>query len=258
MGILLTIHRSMKTDDNKAVVIVPAYNEEQSIGTLLDEIRAAVPALDVVVVSDGSTDMTASIARRHGAEVLDLPCNLGVGGAVQAGFRYAFDRGYAFAVRCDGDGQHLPSEIPRLLEALKTHPVDLVIGSRFLEKKSYTSTWLRHCGISVLAAFLSLICRRRVTDPTSGFQALNRPLLYCFSNLYPADYPEPEALALMRREGYDFMEIATIFRSRKAGRSTIGKWDTLYYALKVFLALLVDRARPVDQQYSRFNLEGKL
>ena len=235
----------------ETIVIVPAYNEELNIKTLLDEVRSAGPDLDVVILNDGSLDRTAEAARRSGAKVIDLPCNLGVGGAVQAGFSYAYENGYQYAVRIDGDGQHPPSEIPRLLEAIKSSEADLIIGSRFLGEKSYGSTRLRYCGIYLLAQFLSLICRRKVTDPTSGFQALRRPLMYFFSQAYPMDYPEPEALALMRRQGYDFAEVPAVFRERQAGVSSIQGWGTLYYMLKVFLALIVDRARSVDPRLSR-------
>lgn len=245
----------MKRNSSESIIIIPAFNEEESIGPLLAEIYRYVPGLDVVVVNDGSADRTADVADEHGARVLDLPCNLGVGGAVQAGFRYAYENGYKYAVRCDGDGQHPPQEIPRLLKAIVENKVDLVIGSRFLSERSYTSTFFRQCGICCLAATLSLTCRKRVTDPTSGFQALNRALLYFFSNTYPIDYPEPEALALMRRQGYDFMEIPVRFRERQSGRTTIRGWGTLYYVVKVFLALLVDRARPVDTQYAKSRLE---
>ena len=248
----------MRRARQDTVILIPAYNEEESIASLLAEIHGYLPDSDVVVINDGSADQTAVVARKNGAEVLDLPCNLGVGGAVQAGFRYACENGYEYAIRCDGDGQHPPSEMKKLIEAMRTNNVDLVIGSRFLGEGGYKSTWIRYCGIHGLAAFLSAICRRKVTDPTSGFQILNRPLLYFFSNVYPMDYPEPEALALMRREGYDFCEVATAFRERMAGTSTIGRWGTLYYVFKVFLALLVDRARPIDVRYARSNIVGKV
>lgn len=248
----------MNNRRSNTVILIPAYNEEESIASLLAEIHGCLPAADIVVISDGSADRTAVIARENGAEVLDLPCNLGVGGAVQAGFRYAYERGYEYAIRCDGDGQHPPSEMKILIEAMKSSNTDLVVGSRFLGEGGYKSTWIRYCGIHGLAAFLSVICKRKVTDPTSGFQMLSRPLLYFFSRVYPMDYPEPEALALMRREGYDFCEVSTTFRERTAGKSTIGKWGTLYYVVKVFLALLVDRARPIDIRYSRQNIVGKI
>jgi glycosyltransferase involved in cell wall biosynthesis len=190
--------------------------------------------------------------------VLDLACNLGVGGAVQAGFRYAVERGYRYAVRCDGDGQHPPAEIPLLLQSMQEHKTDMIIGSRFLGDGSYRSTPLRHLGIVCLGWMLSVICRRKVTDPTSGFQILNRPLFYFFSQAYPSEYPEPEALALMRRQGYDYAEVPTRFRERFGGRSSIRGWGTLYYVFKVFLALLVDRARPIDPRFARANLWGNV
>jgi len=243
----------------RTIIAVPAFNEEDSIGRLLREIHACELGYDVVVISDGSLDRTALLARENGAHVLDLPCNLGVGGAMQAAFRYAFEEGYDYLVRIDADGQHPPTEIRHLVQAFQeNHDIDMVIGSRFLGHKSYTSTFLRNCGISGLAAALSMTCRKRVTDPTSGFQMLNRKLLFFFSRFYPMDYPEPEALALMRRQGYDFMEVAVTFRDRSAGQSTIRGWGTLYYVVKVFLALLVDRARPVDLHFSRSRVEDRL
>ena len=151
-----------------------------------------------------------------------------------------------------------PEGIATLVEAMKTNNADLIIGSRFLGDSASNRNVVRYLGINVLALMLSAICSKRVTDPTSGFQMLNRPLTYFFSRSYPVDYPEPEALALMRREGYDFMEVPAKFRQRFAGRSSIHGWGTLYYVFKVFLALVVDRARPIDHRFSRFNLEGKV
>lgn len=237
-------------------IIIPAFNEEAALPGLLAEVRAVAPDSDIIVINDCSLDRTAATARKHGALVLDLPCNLGVGGAVQAGFRYAFARGYQYVVRCDGDGQHPPSEIPKLVEVMRTGDVDLVIGSRFLtdHEESYKSTAFRSVGIRGLALLLSLICRARVTDPTSGFQMLNRPLLAYFSRSYPLDYPEPESLALLRRQGYRFREVGTRFRPRMTGSSSIKSWGAIYYALKVGLALLVDRARPVNPRYARHNI----
>ncbi len=239
---------------DKTAVIIPAFNEEAAIGVVLDELRAHAPGLDVIVINDGSSDGTGRVARAKGATVLDLPCNLGVGGAVQAGFRYAFERGYNCVVRIDADGQHPPAEIPKLVRAMERGGPDLVIGSRFAGGGSYTSTWFRNLGIRALALFLTVICRSRVTDPTSGFWMLNRRLLYYFANCYPVDYPEPEALALLRRQGYRFAEVPVAFRPRMAGRSSIRAWGTFYYAVKVGLALVIDRIRPIDPRYAKHNL----
>ena len=240
------------------VVIIPAYNEEAAIASLLAELRQFVPGFDVVVVNDGSDDKTGLVAKACGASVLNLPCNLGIGGAVQAGFLYAFEQGYRYVVRCDGDGQHPPSEIPRLVAAMKEGDADLVVGSRFLGVTSYTSTFFRQLGIRGLAAFLSLICRKRVTDPTSGFFLLNRRLLYFFAHRYPTDYPEPEALALLRRQGYTFKEVPVTFRARATGHSSIRTWGAFYYLFKVGLALVVDRARRMDVRFARANVSEKI
>ena len=251
----------MKPDYNtdsqkdKIAVIIPAYNEEGAIGRLLDEVKQHVPDLDVIVINDGSTDGTASLARSKGVKVLDLPCNLGVGGAVQTGFRHACDRGYRYVIRIDGDGQHPPSEIPKLINAMKESDADLIIGSRFAGEKSYGSTLFRFIGIKMLAFFLSRICRSRIMDPTSGFWMLNRKLLYYFAHDYPTEYPEPEAIALLRRHGFSFREVPVMFRPRTVGLSSIGAWGTVYYMMKVGLALVVDRIRPIDTRFAKENLE---
>jgi len=238
----------------ECAVIIPAYNEEGAIVGLLDEVKRHVPDLDVIVVNDGSTDSTSPLARKRKVTVLDLPCNLGVGGAVQAGFRYAYDLGYQYVVRIDGDGQHPPAEIPKLIAAMAAGDADLVIGSRFAGKRSYVSTHLRFLGIKMLALFLSRICRSRITDPTSGFWLVNRKLLYYFAHDYPTEYPEPEAIALLRRYGFSFKEEPVDFRPRISGRSSIGAWGTVYYMMKVGLALLVDRIRPIDPRFRRDSL----
>ncbi len=231
--------------------VIPAFNEERALGVLLAELRERFPGLPVTVVDDGSCDGTAAVARAGGARLLSLPCNLGVGGAVQAGFRDALQRGYSYVVRLDGDGQHPPAAIADLAAGMAEGGADLIVGSRFGGGGTYMPGWYRSAGIELLARFLSLICRQRISDPTSGFWMLNRPLLHCFANTYPVDYPEPEALALLRRQGYSFREVPVAFRPRQAGQSTIQGWDTAYFALKVGLALLVDRMRQVDPRLAR-------
>ena len=236
-------------------VIIPAYNEEAAISSLLDELNEHVPFLDVIVVNDGSVDNTAALARMKGAIVLDLPCNLGVGGAVQVGLKYALEKDYQFVVRIDGDGQHPPSEIPKLIDGIKTGEADLIIGSRFIAVKSYASTPLRLIGVKLLSVFLSIICRSRITDPTSGFWLINHKLLFYFAHEYPTEYPEPEAIALLRRYGFSYYEVPVIFRPRTTGRSSIQIWGTFYYAVKVGLALLVDRIRPINPRFERANVK---
>lgn len=238
----------------RGVVIIPACNEEQALPLLLDEVHAALPETDVLVVDDGSGDQTADAARRCGARVLRLPCNLGVGGAVQAGLRYADREGYRWAVRIDADGQHPPDQIMRLFEVMTQTGADLVIGSRHLGDNSYKNTLLRSIGCRYLSAFLSVICRQRVTDPTSGFQMFNRYLIRYFSAQYPSDYPEPESLALLRRQGYNFAETGVPFRPRCHGESSLSGTTTLFFAFKVTVALVADRARAVDTRYAKENL----
>lgn len=244
-------------DSRNTLVIVPAYNEEACIAETIADIRRCLPGTAVLVVDDGSTDRTSALAREAGAMALTLPCNLGVGGAVQAGFVFAAEKRYRYVVRLDADGQHPPGVLRDLLNALHMSGVDMVVGSRFLGETAYRGTGVRHVGIRCLACFLSLICRQRVTDPTSGLYAIDRKLLFFFARSYPSEYPEPEALALLRRQGYEFLEIPASFQPRRHGVSSIDGWGTFYYMVKVFLALVVDRARPVDPQYARANLAGR-
>lgn len=233
------------------LIVVPAFNEEASLGSLLSEIRAALPAVPVLVVSDGSKDFTVAVARSAGGAVLDLPHNMGVGGAVQAGFQYAIRNGFSYVLRMDGDGQHPPVEAEKLIARMAESGTDLVVGSRFGVTQECVSTRFRYIGIRVLAFSLSRICRARITDPTSGFWLASRPLLDYFASYYPTDYPEPEALALMRRQGYTFSEVPVRFRERKTGQSSIGFFDTIYYMVKVGLALVVDRVREVNPRFSK-------
>jgi glycosyltransferase involved in cell wall biosynthesis len=240
----------------KFAVIIPAFNEEAALPGLIEELGGYVVPSDIIVINDGSTDETATLARAKGAVVLDLACNIGVGGAVQVGFKYAFDHGYEYVVRVDGDGQHPPSEIPKMISEMEKEDADLIIGSRFIGAPSYiSSTPIRSIGNRLLATFLSLICRSRITDPTSGFWMLNRQLLYYFSNEYPTEYPEPEALALLRRHGFSYREISVTFRPRTTGQSSIKKWGTFYYVFKVGLALVVDRIKPITARYEKSRLE---
>jgi glycosyltransferase involved in cell wall biosynthesis len=238
------------------VVVVPAFNEEASIGGLLAEIRSALPKVRILVVSDGSKDQTVAMARACGVSVLDLPHNLGVGGAMQAGFQFALANGFDYVLRMDGDGQHPPNEAAKLIARMTESGADLVVGSRFGATKECVSSRFRYAGIRTLALFLSLICRARVSDPTSGFWLVSRPLLDYFAHDYPADYPEPEALALMRRQGYAFAEVSVQFRERRTGQSSIGFVDALYYMVKVGLALLVDRVRELNPRFAKGRLKG--
>jgi glycosyltransferase involved in cell wall biosynthesis len=223
----------------RRVAIVPAYNEERNIGRVVAELRAFDPGLDVIVISDGSVDRTAEEAEAAGARVLRLPFNLGIGGAVQTGFRYAWERGYDLAVRCDGDGQHVPSELPKVIAPVANGDADIAVGSRFRAGSGYRSSASRRVGIRVLATVVSVIARQRVTDTTSGFQALNRHALQLFAADYPHDYPEVEGMVMTIKHRLRLVEVPVLMREREHGRSSITVLRSIYYMVKVLTALFV-------------------
>jgi len=227
----------------RGVAVVPAYNEEASIAGVIRELRAAELDLDVIVVDDGSTDRTADVARAHGARVLRLPFNLGIGGAVQTGFRFAFEQGYDVAVRVDGDGQHDPAQLRAVLEPVLRDEADVAIGSRFAPRQGdpdgYRSSRSRRIGIRILAAVVSRLVGQRLTDTTSGFQALNRRGIALFARDYPHDYPEVEATVMAFRSRLRLVEVPVSMRERGGGRSSITALRSIYYMVKVLLALFV-------------------
>src|SRR3954453_8788407 len=225
----------------RRVAIVPAMNEEENVGRVVDELRAFDPALDVVVVDDGSFDRTAEGGRGPGARVLRLPFNLGIGGAVQTGFRFAFEHDYDLAVRVDGDGQHDPAQLGAVLEPILLDEADIAVGSRFAATTDagYPSSRSRRVGIRLLAWVVSRIVGRRVTDTTSGFQALNRRGIALFANDYPHDYPEVEATVMASRHRLRMLEVPVTMRERGEGRSSITALRSIYYMVKVLLAIFV-------------------
>ena len=224
----------------RTIAIVPARNEAGAIGGVVDEIRAFDPTLDVVVIDDGSTDATAEVARSRGAAVVSLPFNLGIGGAVQTGFKYALAHGYELAVRLDGDGQHDPTELPKLIGPVVRGEADIVVGSRFHGgDSSYRPPLARRIGIGFFARLVSALVRQRVTDTTSGFQALNRHGIELFAADYPHDYPEVEATVMVIRHRLRLLEVQARMREREHGSSSITVLRSLYYMVKVTLALLV-------------------
>ena len=227
-----------RTLSKKTLILVPAYNEEGSIATVVENIRRHVTKADILVVDDGSQDRTARKARESGAMVISLPYNMGIGGAVQSGFLFAKEKGYNFAVQVDGDGQHPSSEIPRLLEALD-NGVDMAIGSRFVQPTGYRPAFIRSLGIKVFSFLVSLIVGKKVYDTTSGFRATSRKAVLLLTETYPHDYPEVEALITLHRNGMRFVEIPVEMHSRQAGKSSIGAKNAVYYMLKVTLALFI-------------------
>jgi glycosyltransferase involved in cell wall biosynthesis len=226
-------------DRPSRVAIVPAFNEEGSIASVIDEIRAFDDGFEIVVVDDGSADRTTAIARTRGAHVIRLPFNLGIGGAVQTGFRYAWEGGFQIAVRVDGDGQHDPSQLGAILAPVLAGETDIAVGSRFVGERSFRSSRSRRAGIRILAWTVSALVRQRVTDPTSGFQALNRHGIALFAADLPHDYPEVEATVMVFRHRLRMREVPVLMRERAAGRSSIGAFASVYYMAKVLLAIFV-------------------
>jgi glycosyltransferase involved in cell wall biosynthesis len=223
----------------RSIAIIPAYNEEGSLGIVLGEINAAEPDLEIVVIDDASTDSTARVAAAAGVAVVRLPFNVGNGGAVPTGYQYALEHGFELAIQVDGDGQHDPSEIGRVLEPILDGRADLVVGTRFVEGGGYRGTRLRRVGIRIFAAVVSLMVGQRVSDTTSGFRAVNRKALRLFAAEYPHDYPEVESIVLLSRHGLRMIEVPVQMRVRETGNSSITTLRAAYYMIKVLLALFI-------------------
>jgi glycosyltransferase involved in cell wall biosynthesis len=237
---------------SRNLAIVPAYNEADAIATTVAALRQWASDFDVLVIDDGSSDATAARARAAGAAVLRMPFNLGIGGAMQSGYLYAREHGYDVAVQVDGDGQHDPRHIHSLLARLREDPeLNMVTGSRFLEPaaEGYRSSAARRIGIRVFSTVISRITGQRVTDPTSGFRMTDRRGIELFARDYPPDYPEVEAILLMHAHRLKSCEIPVVMRPRLTGRSAISSTQSVYYMVKVLLAVFVAlfRARPSSE-----------
>ena len=234
----------------KTALLIPCYNEEKCVGGVIDAIARELPEYFMIMVNDGSVDDTAQIIREKAEKndhviLLDLPLNLGIGGAVQTAFRYAAANGFDYAVKVDGDGQHPASEINKLLAPLLEGRADMVIGSRFLEKEGFQSTFCRRIGIHFFRLLISLLVRQKITDNTSGFRAYNRCALEFASNHYPSfDYPEPEEVVLMARNGFRIAEIPIQMECRQGGVSSISPLKAAYYMCKVCFSVLMAAFRP--------------
>lgn len=232
----------------KLLAIVPAYNEEKNVGPVIESLKEEMPALNIVVINDGSADDTSvTAAETKKALVIDLPCNLGIGGAVQTGFLYAVKEGYEAAFQFDGDGQHVASEVDKILAPILAGEADVVIGSRFLAgNRGFRSTLNRRAGIKIFEWVNSIFIGQRITDNTSGFRAYNKKALIFLSRYYPSDYPEPEAVILLGRNGFRLKEVSVEMKERTSGRSSITAFRSLYYMVKVLLAIFVTALRPAQ------------
>jgi glycosyltransferase involved in cell wall biosynthesis len=244
------IHQRVSTE-TKYLAVVPAYNEGDTVIGVVGSLREHVPGYDVLVVDDGSTDGTGQLAESAGAAVVRHPFNLGIGGAVQSGFVYALENGYDYVVQVDGDGQHCPEEIPKLMQAMDEYPgTDMVCGSRFLTKeRDYPAPVSRRTGIHLFAFLLSHIVGQRVSDPTSGFRLYNRRGIGLFARDYPHDYPEVEAVLMVHFHRLRMREVPVRMLLREGGVTSITSGKSAYYMIKVLLAIFIGlvRARPVPE-----------
>lgn len=224
----------------KTLVIIPAFNEAPRIARVIADVRAALANTDIVVVNDGSRDDTARGAREAGARVLTLPFNLGYGVALQTGYKYALAYGYDFVLQMDADGQHEARDLPKLLAAVQSERADVAIGSRFLNGTPYHATFARRAGMKLFAAIASALTRTHVTDPTSGFQALNRRVVeYYASSAYPVDYPDADVLLMLHYAGFRFTEVPVTMYPSARGQSMHDGLRPLYYIFKMFLSIFM-------------------
>jgi glycosyltransferase involved in cell wall biosynthesis len=228
----------------RKIAIVPALNEDRSIAAVIAEIRAADPEFDVVVIDDGSTDRTAAVAAESGAQVLSLPFNLGIGGAVQTGLKYARDHDFDISVQIDADGQHDPGEITKLLAPLVAGEADVVVGSRFLGEKSYKAPMLRRIGIRIFARIVSAVVGQPLTDTSSSFRAFGRRAISYFARDYPHGFVETvEATVIAARCGLRLKEVPVVMRQRVMGQSSLTLPLSIYYSIKVLVAVFVGMFR---------------
>ncbi|MGC8771757.1 MAG: glycosyltransferase family 2 protein [Brevinematia bacterium] len=225
----------------KVLVIVPAHNEEKAIENVIDELNKDFPVGDILVINDGSRDRTSLLAKSKGVKVIDLPTNLGIGGAVQTGLKYAFRYGYDVAIQFDGDGQHIGSEIDKVTKPIISNEADVVIGSRFLKDSNseFKSTIGRRMGIKYFEFLNTILIGKHITDNTSGFRAYNRDAIEFMSDNYPTDFPEPEAVILLGRNRFRIVEVPVKMRERSCGKSSIFGWRSAYYMIKVTLSIIM-------------------
>ena len=227
----------------KKLIIIPAYNEQESIKKTVEDIIKNAPEFDYIVINDCSTDRTKEICETEKFNVVHLPVNLGIGGAVQTGYLYAARNGYDIAVQVDGDGQHDPKFLSKMAEFIEAEHADMVIGSRFINKEGFQSSGARRVGIKYFTMLIKLLTGAKITDPTSGLRMVNREIIEFFAEEYPKDYPEPESVVAILRRKKKVLELPVIMRERSGGVSSISMKKSMYYMIKVSLAILIERIR---------------
>ncbi len=225
----------------KCLIIIPAYNEAGNIEKVINNLTENYPQYGYIIINDGSTDNTKEICVRNHYQVLNLPVNVGIGGAVQTGYRYAFENNYDAAVQIDGDGQHDVAYLDEMLKILESGRAEVVIGSRFMERQGFQSSYTRRIGINFLSVLGWLLTGVRIKDVTSGYRLVNKKFIRIFAEDYPADYPEPEALVIAAVHGGKIVEYPVIMRERENGTSSINLKKSVYYMIKVTLAMLIRR-----------------
>lgn len=226
---------------NKTLLIVPAYNEAESLPNLIEDIKTKCEAADYLIINDCSTDNTLEVLKELGANYISAPINLGIGGAVKAGYMYARDNGYDIAVQVDGDGQHDVAYVSRLVDVIKENNVAVAIGSRFIDMEGFQSSMARRTGIRLLSRLIYIVCHANVKDVTSGFRAVNRKFIEIFADDYPDDYPEPEVIVTAKLYGANIQEVPVVMRERATGTSSINLKKSVYYMIKVSIAIVVRR-----------------
>lgn len=223
----------------KVLVIIPAYNESGNIENTVEMLKKKCPEVDYLVINDCSTDNTKAILKERQYNYLDLPINLGIGGGVQAGYKYAVEKDYDIAIQYDGDGQHNAEYIPQLIHTITEKKTDMVIGSRFIDKKGFQTSFMRRVGINIINGVIHVCTGNKITDATSGFRAIGKELTCFFSKNYAQDYPEPEAIVAAIKNGFTVTEIPVVMNERTEGVSSINLVKSFYYMVKVVLAILL-------------------
>ena len=225
----------------KTLVIIPCYNESENIVRVIENLKKHAPDVDYIIVNDCSTDNTEEILKAHKFNYLNNPINLGIGGGVQLGYMYANENGYDIAVQMDGDGQHDPRYLDKVIAPVVSGECDMSIGSRFIEKEGFQTSFMRRLGINIISFMIFFLTGKRIKDTTSGFRACNRKLIEFFSRSYADDYPEPEAIVACLASGYTVGEVAVVMEERQGGVSSIRSLKSAYYMIKVCLSLIVGR-----------------
>lgn len=227
----------------KNLIIIPAFNEQECIKDTVEMIRREAPDFDYVVINDHSTDNTLNILKQNQINYINLPANLGIGGAVQTGYLYAYENGYDTAVQVDADGQHDPKYLSMMLDTMKKENADMIIGSRFIENKGFQSTFARRIGITYFTKLIHMLTGTTITDPTSGLRMGNRKVIELFAKDYPRDYPEPESIVALLKRGMKIKEVPVMMRERQGGVSSINLKKSVYYMVKVTMAILIENHR---------------